>query len=67
MFIDFFVGFSLGTTVGIFVGLFPGVGITSVLLLFSPFLVTQSFIVCLAFYAAISAASQYFGSITAIA
>jgi len=51
----------------IFVGLFPGVGITSVLLLFSPFLVTQSFIVCLAFYAAISAASQYFGSITAIA
>jgi putative tricarboxylic transport membrane protein len=63
---DLIFAMIFGTLSGVFIGLLPGFGISTCLLLFSPFLIQQSLVFCLLFYCCASSASQYFGSVTTL-
>ena len=63
---DLTLAMIFGTLSGVLIGLLPGFGMSTCLLLFSPFLIQQSLIFCLLFYCCASSASQYFGSVTTL-
>lgn len=63
---DFAFATFLGIISGIVVGAFPGISTSTFLLLSFPFLVQQSFLFCIIFYATILSVSQYFGSVTTL-
>lgn len=64
---DLIFAMIFGAFSGVLIGLLPGFGMSTCLLLFSPFLIQQSLLFCLLFYCCASSSSQYFGSVTTLA